>query len=228
MDLPENSPVRKKRSPVLLGCAGLALLLLLIATTVAITFWWIQRPIRPVVLSAQENATLETKVKELESRTIPIGPDSTPPFHSAPAAAGTPIPPADRPYIPGSTTIKLTEREINGLLNKNTDLGNKVRLEFAKDAVNAYMAIPIPEDFPIGAGTTFRMRGRFRISIGGEGRPYAVLEDITIFGLSLPKEWLGGIKGENLLGDALGDGPIIQGIKSLKVEPGAIVLTVGD
>ena len=122
----------------------------------------------------------------------------------------------------------MTERVINGLLNKNTDLGNKVRLEFDKDAVNAYMAIPVPEDFPIGAGTTFRMRGRFRISIGGEGRPYAVLEDVTIFGLSLPKEWLGGIKGENLLSDALGDGPVVQGIKSLKVEPGALILEVGD
>lgn len=225
---PENSPVRKKRSPLLLGCGGLLLLLLLIAATVAITFWWIQRPIRPVVLSAQENATLETKVKELESRTIPIGTDPATTFPSAPAAAGTAIQQTDRPYIPGSTTIKLTEREINGLLNKNTDLGNKVRLEFAKDAVNAYMAIPIPEDFPIGAGTTFRMRGRFRISIGGGGQPFAILEDVTIFGLSLPKEWLGGIKGENLLGDALGEKPIIQGIKSLKVEPGAVVLEVGE
>ena len=226
MDQPGSSPARKKHSPLLLGCAGLILLLLLIATTVAVTFWWIQRPIRPVVLSAQENATLETKVKELESKTVPIGRDSTTSFHSAPAAAGSPI--QQTAYVPGSTTIKLTEREINGLLNKNTDLGNKVRLEFDKDAVNAYMAIPVPEDFPIGAGTTFRMRGRFRISIGGEGRPYAVLEDVTIFGLSLPKEWLGGIKGENLLSDALGDGPVVQGIKSLKVEPGALILEVGD
>ncbi len=226
MAQPGSSPAMKKHSPLLLGCAGLLLLLFLIATTVAITFWWIQRPIRPVVLSAQENATLETKVRELESRSVPIGRDSTPSFHSAPAAAGSPV--QQSAYVPGSTTIKLTEREINGLLNKNTDLGNKVRLEFDKDAVNAYMAIPVPEDFPVGAGTTFRMRGRFRISIGGEGRPYAVLEDVTIFGLSLPKEWLGGIKGENLLGEALGDGPVVQGIKSLKVEPGALILEVGD
>jgi len=55
-----------------------------------------------------------------------------------------------------------------------------------------------------------------------------VLEDVTIFGLSLPKAWLGGIKGENLLGDALGGGSVVEGIKSLKVEPGALVLEVGD
>jgi hypothetical protein len=72
------------------------------------------------------------------------------------------------------------------------------------------------------------MRGRFRVSIGGGGTPYAVLEDITIFGLSLPKAWLGGIKGENLLGDALGGGPVFKGVKSLKVEPGALVLEVAE
>ena len=71
------------------------------------------------------------------------------------------------------------------------------------------------------------MRGRFRVSIGG-GQPFAVLDDVTIFGLSLPKAWLGGIKGENLLGDALGGQPVVQGIKSLKVEPGVLVLEVED
>jgi hypothetical protein len=28
--------------------------------------------------------------------------------------------------------------------------------------------------------------------------------------------------------DLLGDGPIVQGIKSLKVEPGALLVEVGD
>ena len=75
----------------------------------------------------------------------------------------------------------------------------------------------------------FRARGRFRVSLGTEGNPYAILEDVTVFGLSLPKAWLGGIKGENLLGDAMGqDKWRIKGIKSLRVEPGALVLEVED
>ena len=58
-----------------------------------------------------------------------------------------------------------------------------------------------------------------------------MLEDVTVFGLSLPKAWLGGIKGENLLADAVGrrDGqPALRGVKSLRVEPGALVLEVED
>ncbi len=224
----ETPPPREPRriSPVLLGCGGVLLLLLLIAGTVATTIWWIQRPIRPVVLTAQEKVVVEEKLKELEGGSIPLTP-STP----LPVAASTasPSPVVDeRVYVPGSKTLQLTEREINGLLNQNTDLGDKVRFEFAQDAIHAYLAIPIPEDFPVGAGTTFRMRGRFRVSIGGEGKPYLVIEDVTVFGLSLPKEWLGGLKGENLLDQAFGETGGIQGIKNLRVEPGVLVLEVGD
>jgi len=123
----------------------------------------------------------------------------------------------------------LTEREINGLLNANTDLGKSVRLEFAQDAISAYVAVRIPDDFPIGGGRMFRGRARFRLSLGNGGQPYAVLEDVTVFGLSLPKAWLGGIKGENLLGDAVGQhNRLLKGIKSLRIEPGALVLEVED
>ena len=62
-------------------------------------------------------------------------------------------------------------------------------------------------------------------------RRYAILEDVTVFGLSLPKAWLGGLKGENLIGQAMGERngtPVFQGIKSLRVEPGALVLEVED
>jgi hypothetical protein len=228
MDNTDLTAKKKMRHPVLWGCGGLFLLALLIVATVGATVWWIQRPIRPVVLSAQEKAGLDLKIQELEMGTIRLQP--APPSARA-GASPAPLRPATSPpdvrtYVPGSKVFKLTEREVNGLLNLNTDLGDKVRLEFVPDAIHAYLAIPIPDDFPIGAGTIFRMRGRFRVSIGGEGTPYAVLEDVTIFGLSLPKAWLGGIKGENLLADALGGGPILQGVKSLKVESGALVLEV--
>ena len=106
-----------------------------------------------------------------------------------------------------------------------------MRIELGRDAVNAYLAVPIPEDFPVGGGKMFRARGRFRLSLGNGGAPYAILEDVTVFGLSLPKAWLAGLKGENLISKAVGErngSPSIRGIKSLRVEPGALVLEVED
>jgi hypothetical protein len=215
-------------------------LLLMIAASVAITLWWIQRPIKPVVLSAQEKATVDAKLRPLGGAASPksgLVPAPAPNGSAKPGDLPQSTVPGTEPniaqgrrYVPGGKVLKLSEREINGLLNANTDLGNSVRLEFASDAINAYLAVPIPKDFPIGGGKMFRARGRFRVSLGNEGAPYAVLDDVTVFGLSLPKAWLGGLKGENLLGDAMGQhqGSVIRGVKSLRVEPGALVLEVED
>lgn len=215
----------KKRHWLAYGCGGLLALLLIIIATAAITIWWIQRPIKPVVLNPKEQAVVDTKLRELEDAKLPAPRPDTP-LPSTPTHAAE-----DRPYVPGAKAITLTEREVNGLLNQNTDLGKSVRIEFARNAINAYLAVPIPEDFPIMGGKMFRARGRFSVSIGNGGKPYAVLEDVTVFGISLPKAWLGGLKGENLLGDAVGSGnrgPILQGVKSLRVEPGALVLELAD
>jgi hypothetical protein len=228
-------PTAKKTHWLLYGCGTLIALLLVIVATVVLTLWWIQRPIKPVVLSAQEKASVVQKLQHIG------GGNTSAPAPNRRAKAGAPPPVAaadlaenkgqDQPYTPGSKVLKLTEREINGLLNANTDLGQAVRLEFAQDAINAYVAVRIPQDFPVGGGKMFRARGRFRVSLGNDATPYAILEDITVFGLSLPKAWLGGLKGENLIGQAMGERngkPILQGIKSLRVEPGALVLEVED
>ncbi len=219
----------------------LAAFVLLVAATVAITLWWIQRPIKPVVLSAAEKAVVEEKLQKLgsggatpsESKTSAPnrGAGLTAEVPEAPSANAAQHVEADRPYVPGSKVLKLTEREINGLLNANTDLGDSVRIEFGRNAINAYLVVPIPKDFPIAGGKMFRARGRFLLSLGEGGAPYAVLEDVTVFGLSLPKAWLGGLKGENLIGEAMGErkgSPVLRGIKSLQVEPGALVLEVQD
>jgi hypothetical protein len=245
---PTPAPPRPaKKSPWLLyGCGGFLALLLVIVATILITFWWIQRPIKPVVLSGREKAAVDQKLQRLEGGNVP---DKIPPIanntplasNSANNSTTTPPPIAGagaeddprklRLYLPGSKVLKLSEREVNGLLNLNTDLGKAVRLEFAQDAINAYLAVRIPDDFPVAGGKMFRARGRFRVSLGNGGAPYAILEDVTVFGLSLPKAWLGGLKGENLIGDAVG-GPGrakgLKGIKSLRVEPGELVLEVED
>ena len=222
---PSSAPPQpaKKGRGLVYGCGALLALLLLIVGTVAITLWWIQRPIKPVVLSAREKATVDEKLRLAHGNAS-----------AAPSGVGAAVsaePAQDRGYVPGSKVITLTEREINGLLNANTDLGKSVRIKFARDAINAYVVVPIPQDFPVGGGKMFRARGRFRLSLRNDGAPYAILDDVTVLGVSLPKAWLGGLKGENLLGEAAGQRegkPVLRGIKSLRVEPGALVLEVDD
>lgn len=106
-------PAAKRRPWCLYICVGLFAFVLLIIATVAITLWWSQRPMKPVILSAAEKTTLDEKLQHLSS--------------AATNATVTPEP--DRVYVKGTNVLQLTEREINGLLNQNTDLGKSVRLE---------------------------------------------------------------------------------------------------
>jgi hypothetical protein len=226
-DAPNTSPPKRRRW-LLWGCGGLLAFVLILVATVAITIWWIQRPIKPVVLSAEEKKVVETKLEKMRSAP-PAGRDEKSPL--APLENTAPDAARGRTYEPGGKELRLTEHELNGLLNENTDLGQTVRLELDRDAINAYLAVPIPKDFPVGGGRMFRARGRFRLSLSQGQPPVAMLEDVSVLGLSLPREWLGGIKGKNLLADAVGErgqAATWKGIKSLRIVPGAIVLEVGD
>jgi hypothetical protein len=214
---------------LLWGCGGLLALVVLVVATAAITIWWIQRPIKPVVLSTEETKVVDAKMDRMRSAP-PLEANEQftpepPPRNSSPGS--TPA----RVYQPGGKELRLTERELNGLLNANTDLGQTVRIELDADAINAYLAVPVPKDFPVFGGTMFRARGRFRLSLNAAQAPVAMLEDITVLGVSLPNEWLGGVKGRNLLADAMGgsgDASNWKGIKSLRIVPGSIVLQVGE
>ena len=219
---PASPPPAKWRGCLFYGCGTLAVLAGVIVASILITLWWVRRPLKPVELSPPEKAAVEQKLQRLGNRPAP----AVDPAASAEARA-----PQERRYEPGARTLRLTEREINGLLNANTDLGRSVRLELAQDAIQAYLAVRLPPDFPVGGGQVLRARGRFRLSLGHAGEPCAMLEDVTVLGLSLPNAWLGGLKGQNLLGQALGerpDAPLLRGLKSLRIEPGALTLEVED
>src|SRR5215471_9633918 len=83
MPPPPNPPrAPQKRSHFLLyGCGGILAFVLLIVATVAITVWWIQRPIKPVVLSPREKAVVDQKIQRLEgvSNSTVTGPGDKPP-----------------------------------------------------------------------------------------------------------------------------------------------------
>jgi len=222
---PVASPPRKKRRWILWTLGTMFTLFFVIVASAAVTVWWLQRPIKPVVLSAEEQATVEAKLDQLRT-----GAEA----HERPSAdlalrESNEL--ADPTYLPGSKVLTLTDREINGLLNANTEFGENIRFEFGKNAINAYLAVRVPQDAPFAAGRMIRAKGRFSLSLQKGEEPRAVLEDFTVFGLSLPKAWLGGLKGENLLADVMGKTngtPLFPGIKDLHIKPGALVIEVED
>ena len=167
-------------------------------------WWWHNRPIKPVELSVAEKAVVAEKVEAIQN-----------------ADAG----PA---YEKGSKEIILTERELNGLLNENTTLGKSVKFELARNAVHARVETDLDPDLPIIGGKRLKARARFLVS-EKPGEASLVLDDLTVWGVSLPNEWLGGLKGRDLFGEVLGGkGGKMAGVEEFKVEPGRLYIRLAE
>lgn len=190
---------KKKTSCLLI--AVIAILLLLVVCAGA--YWWYNRPITPVELSAKEKQVVEEKVDSLEAV------------------------PGEPKYERGSKEIVLTERELNGLINENTALGDKLKLTLASDEIQARLETDMDEDLPVVGGKKLKAKARFLVGTV-EGRPSLVLDDLTVWGASLPNDWLGGLKGQDLLGQIFGNSGGVRGIEELRIERGQLVIRLAE
>jgi hypothetical protein len=198
----ENPPalvVRRKRSFLIPGAVVLLALVLVLGGL----WWWQNRAIRPVKLSKEEQVVVEAKVEAIQK-------------------------PAEPEYEPGTKEIVFTERELNGLLNQNTDLGESLSFQLATGAVHARLESDLDPGIPLVGGKRLKVRALLRVA-NSEGGAALVLEDLSVWGVSLPNDWLGGLKGRDLLAETLGSGDgRIAGIKDLAVEPGRLRIVLDD
>jgi len=194
-----NPPNYRKKSWMIKGIIALGCLLAVLLGL----WWWSNRPIRPVELSAQEKAVVAEKMEIIQK-------------------------PAEAVYEKGGKEIVLTERELNGLLNENTTLGNSVCFELATNAIHARVETDLDPDLPVLGGKRLKARARFLVG-DAQGKAALILEDLTVWGISLPNEWLGGLKGHDLLGEAIGaKGGKIPGVEEFKVEPGKLTIRLKE
>lgn len=199
---PSVPPPQPKRgnSCLVKGLIGLLILALVLGGL----WWWLNRPIHPVVLTAQEKVAVEAKVEAIQK-------------------------PAEPKYEKGSKEIILTERELNGLLNENTTLGKTVSFELASNAVHARVETDLDPDLPVVGGKHLKARARFLVSeVPGEAS--FILDDVTVWGVSLPNDWLAGLKGRNLLGEILGSGKNgkIAGVEEFRIETGKLIIRLAE
>lgn len=192
-------PTRHWRAPLVI-----LLILALGAAVAGAAIWWVNRPIEATVLTLPEKTQLDEKLAAIDSEQD------------------------DPEYVRGEKEIVLTEREINGLLHANTPLGNQLKLELANDAVHARINADIPADFPVMAGK--KLKGKARFLIANEaGNPALILDDLTVYGISLPNAWLGDLKGQNLLGAVLSPGGgSLAGIEDISVSQRKLIIKLAE
>ena len=203
-----EEPPRKRR---LGGWHVFLIVLVTILVTAAITFWavrtWIfPSEFKPVELSFKEEQVLESKLERLDtlqaSRTR--GSAKAAKRNREAAASGNA---AEEPQVlepeayseqGADRSISLSERELNALLARNTDLARKLAIDLSDDLMSAKLLIHVDEDFPVLGGQILKVRAGMELAYR-ENRPVAILKGVSIMGVPVPSAWLGGMKNIDMV-----------------------------
>jgi len=199
---------------------GIVVLASLVSTLLAVliikTFLFPDR-FTPVVLKPQEERQLAVKLEDLTPGrgASVLGPKLPP------ADAGTTLAPEPYSEAGADREIILTERELNALLAKNTNLAERLAIDLSADLASARLLIPLDKDFPVLGGQTLRVNAGLEMAYT-EGRPRVVFKGISLWGVPLPNAWVGNLKNIDLV-DEFGGQPgfwqaFADGIEEIEIE----------
>lgn len=178
--------------------SGLRIALIVLATvlvTVGVTLWVARiylfpSEFRPVQLSAREEQALNDKLERLDT----LG---TTPGHRNDSGA---LEPERYSETGADRTISLSERELNALLAKNTDLARKLAIDLSDNLISAKLLVPVDEDFPIMGGKILKVRAGLELAYRNN-KPIVILKGISLMGVPIPNAWLGGLKNIDLVNE---------------------------
>ena len=219
-----------------LGIVVGVMLLTIVVTIFAIRTWLFPQPFTPVVLDRKEEQRLEQKLERLESfAALPAQkeqvsiPDKTGPkkdFYDD----GT-LRPEAYSEKGASREINLSEREINGLLAKNTDLARKMVVDLADDLISLRLLLPVDPDFPVLGGKTIRAKAGAVLTYR-DGRPVVILPGVSLMGVPVPNVWLGGLKNIDLVQEFGGTQgfwkSFSEGVEVIRVKEGQLYIKLKE
>ena len=242
MNLPVQPPISSPVPPPAppprrFGCLAVTLLLLLVTVVSVVATLWVARtwlfpgPFQPVALNTAEQIELERKLDRLTNiepaarrleEQSPTRPSAHPRARAeagmAADAALTPAPYAERPE---DRLLSFSQRELNAMIARNPDLAERLVLHLADGMLSASMRLTLPRDLPVLAGQTIRISTGLRLGYR-HGQPQLAVEGVSVMGVPLPNAWIGGIKGEDLIGLGANDGGFWsvfgQGVRDLRIE----------
>lgn len=195
------------------------------ATAFAIKLFLFPSPFKPVTLSDKEEAQLEAKLDSFEGFSSPL--TTTEDEYTADGR----LKPEKYTEEQGSREINFTERELNAIVAKNTDLADKLAIDLAEGMVSVKLLIPMDPDFPMFGGKTLRVKAGAELSYE-EGRPVVILRGVSLMGVPMPNAWLGGLKHIDLI-EEFGSDPgfwksFSDGVESIGVVEGFLKIRLKE
>jgi hypothetical protein len=225
----------RRRSPLKIVLLVVAIAITTSAVTVWLTLTYLfPSELKPVKLTEREAQELDAKLAQLDPAREPATPK--PGRHGDDRRVvgnkpGAPLTPERYSEAEARRQITLSERELNGLLARNTDLAQKLAIDLSKDMASAKLLIPIDPDFPFLGGKTLRVTAGLELR-SDDGNPVVMLKGVSLWGVPIPNAWLGGFKNVDLV-EEFGDGSgfwklFAEGVENIRVEEGNLSIKLKE
>lgn len=204
------------------GWRTFGIVVITVLVTVAIGYWLVSvylfpTAFTPVKLNTQEQQRLEAKLDRLKG--------------SGQATQAKPLTPEKYVEDPSKREIFLTEKELNALLAKNTDLASRLAIDLSDNLASAKLLVDVDPDFPILGGNTIKVTAGLEIKLTN-GQPSAVLKGVSVWGVPLPNAWLGNMKNKDMIqefGQAGGFWQAIRdGVEEIVVQDGKLSIKLKE
>ena len=219
---PALAPAQKRRY----GCLRVLGIILIAAVVSAIAGGvWVKYNVyasafAPTTLSEKEAAAFSEKLARLE------------------AAGGAAAPPKGDVAHPeayseagANREIRITEKELNALIDKNPVWADRVAIDISKDLLSVVLLVPVDKDFPLVGGTTARITAGATLRFEND-KPVVIVRGISIGGIPLPSAWMGDLKNKDLVREFGGQGGfwdgLSRGVEAITLEDGNLYLKLRE
>ncbi len=218
---PEENQASRHNGLRIFGIVAAASVISTLVALTAVYLLLFPGSFKPVTLSTGEEQALKGKLERLEAvQRNPVLHRERP----GPTPDGS-MQPERYSEAGANREIVLTERELNALLARNTDLAERLAIDLSQDLASARLLIPLDEDFPLLGGKTLKVTAGLELAYRGK-KPVVALRGISLWGVPIPNAWLGNMKNVDLVrefGDQGGFwGAFADGIDEIEVREGQL------
>ena len=212
------------------GLQVVAIVLIAMLLTVGITLWIVATDIfvskfTPVTLNEKEQKTLSNKLKRIsgfKSNELEASQQTS-------KQAGDNIQrlkPEAYSEKGANREIHLSEKELNAMLAKNTNLATQLAIDLSGNLVSAKYLLPLDEELPVLGGRTLKLTAGVELAFTN-AKPSVLVKGISVWGVPLPNAWIGEIKNIDLVreyGDAGFWKAFAAGVENVKVDDGQLTI----
>lgn len=220
-NIPKTTDSNKGGCLRTLGIMLITVIISVVATVLVFNYYLFPKQLEPVELSQREESTLNQKLKRFGLPTLPSDTDTD----------SNALEPEPYSEVGAKREITFSEKELNAMLAKNTDLANKVAIDLTDNLASAKMIIPLDPDFPILGGKTLKAKAGAELAYAN-GRPIVILKGVSIWGVPIPNAWLGNLKNVDLVKEFGGDEgfwkSFSDGVENIHVEEGQLKIKLKE